>query len=241
MFQQNQREHYLTSARNVRFSAPMELRQGNGGWYLAQGSDLGLPGRLYFRLHEVDGSLRLTELYLDGRGAPVTAGPLRRLPIAVLERGATAMADGSDLSRAKLTSPGPDLSRLAAYFSTTFGKAKHWVADSMRAQQRGSGIPQVPYPHEAGRKRPLTLERRLDPPPADDEKPRLGAPEDGRLTDEFLRDVARAYDAAVARREPPANALAALAGVSPRTVHRWVYTARKRGLMAPATSRGRIV
>jgi hypothetical protein len=72
------------------------------------------------------------------------------------------------------------------------------------------------------------------------ELPRLSAPENG-LTDEFLREVAKAYDAAVAHRMPPGEALAELAGVSPRTVHRWVYTARKRGLMEPATQRGRIV
>jgi transposase len=53
------------------------------------------------------------------------------------------------------------------------------------------------------------------------------------LTDKFLSDIARAYAAAVARREPPNKTIAADAAVPIRTVERWVYTARKRGIMAP--------
>jgi len=201
----------------------MELRTGNGGWHRIDG-DHGIPGRVYFRLQEVDGHLRLTELYLDGRGEPLPPSAVRRLPIQMLEQWAAA----APTARARLGVIGPDLSRLAAFFSTTFGKASHWVADSFRAQVEGSDVRQVPYPKETGAS--------AAPPPLE-----LEVPADGRLTDQFLTDVARAYDAAVARRLAPANALGELAGVSPRTVHRWVYTARQRGLMAPATSKGRIV
>ena len=64
---------------------------------------------------------------------------------------------------------------------------------------------------------------------------RLGAgPEDTGLTDEFLEDVSHAYRAAVARGERPNRALAEQLGdgYSKRTVERWVYLARQRGLLA---------
>lgn len=67
----------------------------------------------------------------------------------------------------------------------------------------------------------------------------LSAPQDG-LTDAFLSDVGKAYHVAVKRRLPPATELARQAGVSVRTAQSWIYKARKRGLMPPASHRGRI-
>jgi hypothetical protein len=64
-----------------------------------------------------------------------------------------------------------------------------------------------------------------------------GSPPNG-LTDVFLQDVAKAYAAAVARRERPNVALAKQTGAPVKTVQRWVYTARQRGFM-PRGSRGR--
>lgn len=64
-----------------------------------------------------------------------------------------------------------------------------------------------------------------------------GSPPDG-LTDEFLRDVARAYAAALQRGERPNVALAAQTEVPLKTAQSWVYTARQRGIM-PRGSRGR--
>ena len=58
------------------------------------------------------------------------------------------------------------------------------------------------------------------------------SPADG-LTDEFLGQVAAAYRAAVARGERPNKALAEQSGYPPRTAERWVYLARKKGLLAP--------
>ncbi|WP_157846962.1 hypothetical protein [Streptomyces achromogenes] len=63
--------------------------------------------------------------------------------------------------------------------------------------------------------------------------PKLAAPE-GRMTDDFLKDVADAYRWATNAQKAPAPALAELAGVPVRTVHRWVYEARKRGILPPA-------
>jgi hypothetical protein len=64
----------------------------------------------------------------------------------------------------------------------------------------------------------------------------LQPPTDG-LTPEFLADVARAYNDAVAHGEHPNAALAAQASVSKRSVERWVYLARKKGLLL-ATRQG---
>ncbi len=60
---------------------------------------------------------------------------------------------------------------------------------------------------------------------------RLSPPTEG-LTTEFLRLVADAYLAAVSRGERPNKALAEQVGhKKTRTVERWVYLARKRGLL----------
>lgn len=63
--------------------------------------------------------------------------------------------------------------------------------------------------------------------------PAIKAPE-GRLTDGFLQDVAAAYRWYTAAQQPPAPSISELAGVPVRTVHRWVYEARKRGILPPA-------
>ena len=104
-----------------------------------------------------------------------------------------------------------------------------WPAMNSYAQYHhlpGYGIPQSPMGREHKQVTPPEL--KLDPP------------EDGRLSDEFLRTVAVAYEAAIAQRRPPAKTLGKIAGVSDRTVHLCVYLARKRGLMAPAKHKGRV-
>lgn len=64
-----------------------------------------------------------------------------------------------------------------------------------------------------------------------------GGPTAG-LTDDFLRSVARAYAAALQRDESPNVAMAEQTGYPRKSVQRWVYTARQRGLM-PRGSKGR--
>ncbi|WP_151477747.1 hypothetical protein [Streptomyces albicerus] len=63
--------------------------------------------------------------------------------------------------------------------------------------------------------------------------PRIKAPE-GRLTDDFLKDVAEAYLWCTKAGVPPAPSLAELTDVPVRRVHRWVADARKRGFLPPA-------
>ncbi|MET7651561.1 hypothetical protein [Streptomyces sp. NPDC005486] len=59
-------------------------------------------------------------------------------------------------------------------------------------------------------------------------------PPEGRLTDEFLREVAEAYRSYTEAKQPPAPAIAEQVGVPVRRVHRWVSDARKRGILPPA-------
>lgn len=120
-------------------------------WHTLAGEELGISGVvLRFRVQDVDGAPRVTEMHLDGCGTPIAGADVRRLPVHMLERWATAR----DASHSSLA---------------------------------------------------------------------LARPPDGRLTDEFLSNVAQNYEVAVAQRKPPAKAIAALVGVSPRTVHRWIY------------------
>ncbi|MEU2734703.1 hypothetical protein ABZ656_04410 [Streptomyces sp. NPDC007095] len=63
--------------------------------------------------------------------------------------------------------------------------------------------------------------------------PQIKAPE-GRLTDDFLKDVADVYRWATDSQQAPAPVISELADVPVRTVHRWVYEARKRGILPPA-------
>lgn len=79
------------------------------------------------------------------------------------------------------------------------------------------------------------------PPPLpqyDDDEFRLERGPSEGLTDDFLGDVARAYAAAVARGERPNVAIAEQVSYPLKTVQRWVYTARQRGIM-PRGSKGR--
>lgn len=229
----------------------MELSGGNGGWVRTNGEDLNLPGVVYMRATEVDGHLRVTELYVDGRGAPIAGQSLRTFPLSGLE---AWISEWRSPSRHLVA--GPDLSRLATSFASSFGTyhGRHceackaplqgrtprdperalvdWVALSWYAQYShldGYGIPQSRKPNEKHRADRAAGELVLSAPP------------DGRLTDAFLSDVARAYSVAIARRLPPAKTLAELAGVAPRTVQSWFYKARKRGLMMAADKRGRVV
>lgn len=59
-------------------------------------------------------------------------------------------------------------------------------------------------------------------------------PLDGRLTDEFLENLAEVYRWAVESGKPPAPLIAELSKSSVRTVHGWVSEARKRGFLPPA-------
>lgn len=190
-----------------------------GGWVRVDDPER-LPGLLlYVRLNRDDvGRWRITQLYLDGE-RPITGEEMRRLPIAQIE---AAVTDPylSNAMEVRERQPSVPLNVLASHFDYTPGsRANNWVADAYRSQFPNSGIKSV--------------EVRKPEPRRPMEVPPLRAPEGGRLTDEFLRDVHRAYTAAVARGEWPGPALAEQTGVSVHAVRKWIYTARRRGIMPP--------
>ena len=225
----------------------MRVSYGNGGWVRVDG--IGLPGPLYVRFAADErGRWRAVEIYIDGHDTPLSTAMLRQLRLDLLE----AAVLQYDNMAARSQTAGPDLHRLAAHYASTWGRSaydgqhcetcggpikgvrgrilalRNWVAESWFAQFPDSGIRQVPLPRE-----PRALDAELE------ELPAIEPPAGHRMTDDFLRTVARAYALAALKGLAPAPAIAELAGVSPRAVHKWVYTARKRGIMPPGT-RGRV-
>lgn len=198
---------------------------GNAGWIRVDG--LGAPGLLlYLRLQKDErGRWRTTELYVEGvGGGVVSAELLRTLPLAAIE---AAALEGDDMLAARRHNPGPQLGLLASHFATGWSPTtKHWIADAYWSQVPGSGVAQPPR----GAIRPIPAERPL-PALARD----IGAP----ITDAFLRQVAEVYARAAAEGRNPAPAIAEAAQVSPRTVHKWIATARRRGIMPPG-QQGRV-
>jgi hypothetical protein len=163
---------------------PIDLNVGDDGWLQLvsiDGRPLGHSVVLQL-LPDGDGRLRIRQLRIDGRHAPVpiTRSDLLDLPLARVEAVMNAMA--SELA------PGDIL--------------------TVESEEPDSAF-RLPQ----------------------------GGPTAG-LTDEFLRSVARAYIAAVQRGERPNVAMAEQTGYPLKSVQRWVYTARQRGIM-PRGSRGR--
>ncbi len=200
----------------------MECSYGNGGWVRF---DDGVDAAMVRFAPDDRGRLGVSELYLQGSqlgAGRIDGGFLRRFPVSTLE--AIANEDSAVGDRMRL--PGPDLARLASYYHTSFGPQaadkSHWVVDSMRAQFPDSGVPQAPL---------LAPDR---PEVRDSDVLRLEPPGPEGLTDNFLDQVRRAYYAAIGSgTRPLVPALAKSAGVSPRTIERWVYEARRRGVMPP--------
>jgi hypothetical protein len=200
----------------------MQMSYGHGGWVRVDDADM--PGPLYLRYRSDSGRPVLIEFYLDARGHEVPPGLFRALDLA----GVTAwgMRDAGDWLARSVLEPGPDLSRLASYYGTTFGsRAKHWVADSWRAQIRGSAVAQAPVQSE-----PDTREEPRQPD-------QLKRPH--RITDDFLRAVADNYAWSILSGDWPAPQIAAQTGYSVRTAQKWIGQARARGFLAP-TTKGRM-
>jgi hypothetical protein len=230
----------------------MRVSYGYGGWVRVDG--FGLPGPLYVRFAPDDQERwRVIELYIDGDGQPLSTAMLRHIRIDQLEALVPSYGNLPKLSGI----PGPDLHRLAAFYVTRFGPAmydghhcdncggplkgsrvrrqdgrpvalQHWVAESWLAQYEDSGIRQI-EPREPRQWRD----------PQSEELPVIEPPAGRRMTDDFLQTVAHAYALAVAKGLPPAPTIGARTNTSNRTVHKWIRTARQRGIMPPGT-RGRV-
>ena len=224
------------------------MRFGHGGWVRVDAPDM--PGPAYLRYRSDSGRPVLTEFYLDGRGREIPSGLFRTLDLAGVTawgmRGEGAWLEGAPLEA------GPDLSRLASSFGTTWGgdtyAGRHcdecnapllrgmagpkgeqaltdWVALSWFSQFPTSKIAQP--------------EREREPEPDEEISPPAPVQAPNGLTDEFLRSVADNYVWAVRFRERPAPIIAAQTGYSVRTVHAWIRKARARGILAP-TTRGKV-
>jgi hypothetical protein len=238
----------------------VRIRYGNAGWVRVDG--IGLPGPLYVRFRfDDDGRPRVSEIYIDGEDHTLSTTALRQVRFDHLE--AAVLEDSKHLqSRSQL--PGVDLHRLAAHFAHSWGQAtydghhcnscggpirgrasdhrnspkravQNWVAESFFAQLPDKSFPEFP---SRINQVPIPRKSKLVDPIAD-EFPAIEPPAGRRMTKEFLEDVARAYAIAARKGVPPAPAIAEAAGVERRTVHKWIYTARKRGIMPPGT-RGRV-
>jgi hypothetical protein len=194
-----------------------------------------LPGpALYLRVNrQSDGRYQIAELYLDGRGEPLTAGLLRDgIPLARIESQLLGiLGTGADMAEDFPDRPGVDLSVLASYFGSALqhdrpeshGQVPYgWVAQSLREHGQ---VPHASDPFPTGDRAPVAP---------------LSIPEDGKLSADFLGRVAEAYRAAVAAGDKhPAVTLAKQAGVADNTVRRWIYLARKSGKLPPGRQ-GRI-
>jgi hypothetical protein len=193
---------------------------GKGGWVRVERD--GLPGVLYLRFVQADGRWQVREMYLEcGEGQAIRARDLRELPLAAIE--ALVLSHRGHLESHAMEM-GPDLGTLASNYTATFHPTKvtHWVAESMRDPAANRRLRQQPPRRAAEAPRVPPLER------------------PDRLDDAFLRHVADAYADAIRRgAKSPAATLAAQAIVPVRTVHRWIYLARKACHLPPG-SQGRI-
>lgn len=221
----------------------MRATIGNGGWVALD--DVALPGRLYIRFGSADyaGRLRITEFYLDAsenRETSIIESDIRDLPLAAIE--AVINDEMADAVRRRIDIPSPDLATLASYYVTTFGnysrqiEGRNWVVISFASQvsdeeRRRAGLPKISAAPKHGRDVDV---REIDPEFRLDQSAR---PSDG-LTNQFLELVARAYRAAMLRGERPNVAISKQLNYPLKTVQRWVYTARQRGIMGPG-SKGR--
>lgn len=204
----------------------MLMTFGNGGWVRVADTDL--PGPLYLRYRLAGSRPVLGEFYLDAGDAEISSSLMRDLDLkaytALIARESAAWLAWS------VNHPGPDLSLLASYFGTSFGrqarKNKNWVWESFQAQYDESDVPRP----ERAANRSASVTPSAPVP--------VALPEHG-LTDDFLRSVADNYAWAVGMGKRPAPMIAAQSQSSVRTVHAWVRKARERGIM-PATTQGRV-
>jgi len=191
---------------------------GNDGWVRVERD--GLPGVLYLRLAPATGRWQVREIYLEcSEGEEIRARDLRELPLAAIEALILSQPEGLT---ARINVLGPDLGTLASNYATVFGpKVTHWVAQSM-------------LDPAANHRLRVRLSKLPEPPPVAP----LGHPE--RIDDAFLQHVANAYADAIRRgAKSPAVAIARESSLSVRTVHRWIYLARKAGHLPPG-SQGRV-
>lgn len=208
-----------------------------GGWFrLREMSERGPSVYLHYQLTGHSGQERvdLTSVVMRAGGEEALSGRVwRRLPLSDIEKmlaitlvgppppigdAARAWAQmrdaftaGTKAFPAHADIKPPSLDALDEYFEATADIAVMYfnpMRSGMLVSDGAEGLPPGRIPH-------------IKPP-------------EGRLTDDFLNDVAEAYRWFTETGSPPAPAIAQIADVPVRTVHRWVYEARKRGILPPA-------
>lgn len=228
----------------------MEFSIGHGGWVrFVLDEPQGLLVYTRFRLNG-RGRYVLRELYLDGSDLDadfsVTGPDVEALPVDQFEMLVNLGESRRILEdREGEYADGVPLDVLASYFGHTFtmdgevgerNRARNWVAAaygaSLRPDDQGptaiNVVRKQRSPHRSSRTMRPEVTYRL----------KAGPGADG-LTDDFLARVARAYASAVARGEQPNASIRDQVGVPLKTVQRWVYTARQRGIM-PAGRKGAV-
>lgn len=199
----------------------MKIFYGNGGWLRVDAEDM--PGPLYLRYRRDNGLPVLIEMYLDAQAGELPFESLKDLHADLKAFTSFAMQGRADWLDQTNQTPGPDLSRLASYFGTGFGKRQpdSWVAESMHAQYPNSDVKQPPM----GMDESVTFEPQQPEP--------VERPKDGGLSDEFLRTIALNYTWATNTGQNPAPFIKEQSGYDVRTVHSWINKARDRGFLPP--------
>lgn len=149
-------------------------------------------------------------LALMSSSDPITARTWRDVPFASIEGHILIATSYGDAVRALMEQPAEvelsgSLADLNRYFDETeFSTGGHIPTDVVIAEP---GEPRANF--------------------------ELVRPPDGRITDEFLENLAEMYRWLVESGKAPAPGIAETADVPVRTVHRWVGEARKRGFLPP--------
>jgi hypothetical protein len=214
------------------------LSAGHGGWLRYEASDC---PPTYLRFLPGDrGRWLLRELVIDASESDaITAATLGRVPVAAIEtyinsdkHMRTQMTNHLRIASAPGGPPsGSNVAVLASHYVTTYGvradPATDWCVAA--AFTLFEGAKNVVKKKRTYKRDELLLDAdyRLTAPPGPD-----------GLSAEFLDQVRRAYVAATLRGEPPNKTIAADVHASPRSVERWVYEARKRGIMPAARAKG---
>lgn len=231
-----QRWTYASGGRSLRDMVTMRMHVGLAGW--ARFDDSRLPGALYVRWAPADtGRLTARCLHVETPDG-IDAADIRDMPWREYESWANDIR-GEITKRLGDACATNGMPQLAQAFSTVYDPgqvASDWVAaaywsDFEPEARDTAGLGHLNPPKPA---RTRTRGTRRDT------GYRLTrGPLDG-LTDEFMGDLSRAYHAAVGRGERPNRAIyESLDGQYPiRTIERWVYLARQRGIMPPARKRG---
>lgn len=215
------------------------LTFGYGGWCRWVAPDVDAIVYLRYARRD-DGRWTLRELYIDAdeRDRAITTETVVSLPLAQLAAEVNAEADLM-AGLEQCISAANGLGVLASQFSTGHGKAARkyigsdWTIMAWYAQYSSDALKERGLDHL---KRPQRTKAPGKRPQQSDSEYRLtsGPGVDG-LSDAFLGRVKQAYNAAVARGDhAPNKTISADCNHPYRTVTRWVYEARKRGVMPPA-------